>query len=153
MSRFFASCFLFLLFTNAAYSSSFDLCLEHAAKQEHKLDRQDGVQNCFIKNKAQLNSEKCYRSIKKVNLTEISQKINEQIKSVCFYEVSRFRTIKSCLEKSQLFETAINKDEAVFDCFAQFQNVLNQRQCLNVSQYLIYPAKKEHLKTHCLNSF
>ena len=125
-------------------------CLEIAAKVEHRLNRIEAVQSCFEKNKKQLDSESCFKGVSSLKAKSFSIELTEQLKAQCFYEISRFKSIGACLQKAKTFELAGTHDEAVFECYSQFQDELNQKQCLAVSRLLRYPAKKDYLAEHCL---
>lgn len=141
-----------VLFGATAWSSSFQTCLAQASRQAHKLDRFEAIQSCFVTHRENLNSDRCYQAIEKLNLQQTSVELGEQLKGFCFFEVSNFKTVDSCLQKSQQFHTANDKDEAVFECYVQFQKNISAKQCLEISKKMIYPLKRQHLEVQCNNN-
>lgn len=146
---------VFLFFISLAQVSNAEglkSCLQPAFKTQHRLNRFDAIQDCFEKNKLTVSEDQCYLAIQSVKIHNKSIELNEKMNSICFYEASRFKSISSCLVKAKEFSIANNHDEAVFECYRQFQNQLNKQQCLTVSKLLKYPDKKNHLENHCLNN-
>ena len=142
--------FLSIFFSLESPAVEMTSCLNIAAKIEYRLNRIEAVQSCFEKNKKQLNSESCFKGISSLKPKNFSLELIEQFKAQCFYEVSHFKSIDACLQKAKTFDLAGTHDEAIFECYSQFQDELNQKQCLAVSQLLRYPAKKDYLAEHCL---
>ena len=143
---------LFVLFLSVTVSATrFDVCVMQAVRLDHRLNRLDAIQDCFQKNKSTLNMTTCFGTVEKLKLSKASLELSEQTKALCFYDVSQFSNVNSCLEKSQLFGSAINKDEGVFECYRQFQNSLSTAKCLKMSKLIKYPLKQEHLITQCYN--
>lgn len=96
----------------------------------------------YIKN---LTLNQCFSEAEKIK-SELSK---ENLKQFCFYQVSEFPTLASCLNTSKKMAVMLNHDEAVFECVRQFQNQLTDVQCLKISDLLKYPEKKDHLKRKC----
>ncbi len=96
----------------------------------------------YIKN---LTLNQCFSEAEKIK-SELSK---ENLKQFCFYQVSEFPTLASCLSTSKKMAVMLNHDEAIFECVRQFQNQLNDQQCLKISDLLKYPEKKSHLKRKC----
>ncbi|MFZ3228619.1 MAG: hypothetical protein WA160_00315 [Pseudobdellovibrio sp.] len=140
---------LIIALYNFAFAGSLENCLEPALKMAHRLNRLESIQTCFEQNKTKMVSESCFSTIAKIQTHDKSIELTERLNSLCFYEVSQFKTIKNCLDKTNLFKITMNHDEGVFECYRQFQSTLNQKQCLAVSMQLKYPAKKEYLENHC----
>lgn len=148
------TCLLFLVvaFGCSAFAGQFDACLNQVKKTEHRLARLESIQSCFEKSKDVISEDTCFSAIKKIQTHDKSIELGEKLNSICFYDVSRFKNVKSCLNKTSVFQIANNHDEAVFDCYRQFQATLNQKECLKVSSELKYPAKKEYLQNHCYDN-
>ncbi len=162
MVRYWITLIIFLLASSTSFGARvipsttfFDRCLMQAVRQEHRLNRLEAIQNCFEKNKEAskktLTIPACFATVEKIKLGHASLELSEQLKSLCFYEVGAFPNIKACLNKSQVFVSAINKDEAVFECYRTFQNELSTSQCLHISTLLKYPLKRDHLVSQCYN--
>ena len=134
----------------SAQATTLDTCLAVAAKNDHRLNRFDSTLDCFQKSKNVINSDSCFAAVQNLKSGQTSIELNERLRSYCFYDASQFKNVKSCLSKTAAFQLAINHDEAVFECYNQFQENLNQKQCLKISDLLKYPAKKEYLESHCL---
>lgn len=142
---------LILILSATASATRFDACVMQAVRQEHRLNRFEAIQDCFQKNKSTLNMTTCFGTVEKLKLAKASLELSEQLKSLCFYDVSQFSNVNSCLEKSQVFSSAINKDDGVFECYRQFQNSLSTNTCLKMSKLIKYPLKQEHLIAQCYN--
>lgn len=139
-----------VFFSLIGTAAELESCLTVAAKIEHRLNRTEAMLSCFEKNKKTIDSDTCFKGISLLKAKNFSTEQTEQVRANCFYEISRFKSISACLQKAKTFELAGSHDEAVFECYSQFQDDLNQKQCLTVSQLLRYPAKKEYLAEHCL---
>lgn len=136
----------------SAHAGPFEACLDQVKRTEHRLTRLESLQSCFEKNKDLISETTCYAAIKKIQIHEKSIELAEKLNSICFYDTSRFKNINACLQKISVFQIANNHDEAVFDCYRQFQTKLSQKECLKVSEKLKYPAKKEYLQNHCYSN-
>lgn len=150
MKNLFVLCSL-ILFSLLGHAASLDSCLATAAKNDHRLNRFDATFECFQKGKGAISSDSCFLAVQNLKPGQTTIEMNERLRSYCFYDASQFKSIKSCLNKANTFELAINHDEAIFECYNQFQENLNQKQCLKISELLKYPAKKEYLEAHCLS--
>lgn len=143
---------LSMFFAQLVFASSIDSCLSQARKLTHRLEKTDAILSCFDKTKESLSGQACFQAISKLQVHEKSIELSEKINGICFYDSSRFKNITSCLDKVDVFKLASSHDEAVFECYRQFQYSLNQKQCLKVSAVLKYPAKKEYLANHCMEN-
>lgn len=148
MKNLFVICSL-LIISLLGEAAALDNCLATASKIDHRLSRFDATLECFQKSKNAVNSDSCFLSVQNLKPGQTTIELNERLRSYCFYDASQFKSIKSCLAKAATFQLAINHDEAVFECYNQFQENLNQKQCLKISELLKYPAKKEYLEAHC----
>ena len=144
--------FFILLIAQITFASAFNNCLATAKKIQHRLDRADAIQACFEANKMQITSEACFSGIKSIEVQNKSIELTEKLNSICFYETTAFKNTKSCLARTDEFKIATNHDNAVFECYRQFQNKINKKNCLAISSLLKYPAKKEYLQNHCYES-
>lgn len=140
---------LAFFFAQTVFAGQFETCLAGSKKIAHRLNRVEAIQDCFDSNKESMTADACFAGIKSVQIHEKSIELNEKLNSICFYDVSRFKKISICLSKVDVFKIANNHDEAVFECYREFQNQLSQKQCLKVSSLMKYPAKKEYLDNHC----
>lgn len=103
------------------------------------------AQLCTQKYVKNISIEKCFLATKTIH----SDFLNESLKQFCFYDVSDFPNLNSCLQKAALFRVAQNHDEAITSCLLQFQENLSSKKCLAISSRLKYPEKKEHLRKQC----
>lgn len=133
----------------SAFAGPFESCLNQVKKTDHRLARVESIQSCFEKNKDLISDDACFAAIKKIQTHEKSIELSEKLNSICFYDVSRFKTVDACLQKTAIFQIANNHDEALFDCYRQFQADIQQKECLKISSMMKYPAKKEYLQNHC----
>ena len=141
-----------LLFSALSASArSFSQCVSLNSSLP-QFEQEEALVDCFETNKSNLSSGSCYAAIHKIKAAQKSATLNERLKTICFYDVSLFKNDKLCMARASEFSIAENHDEALFECFNQFQESMNQKSCLEMSSKLIYPAKKEHLRQHCLNN-
>lgn len=141
--------FIVLFFGFNAFSSTMEVCLESAKKRTHVLDQHIAIEDCFQANLDRLSAQQCFSYAKQLNKNKKFYDLSETLNTLCFYSTSTFNDVKSCIAGSRNFAIADNHDEAVFDCYKQFQNTLSQKQCIELSRQLIYPAKKDYLFQHC----
>jgi hypothetical protein len=120
---------------------------------QHRIERDENIQACFKKHKAFIGSDACYAQIKKIKAADQSVILKENLKYICFYEASIFQNMNTCMVRAAEFADGEIHDEAIFDCYKQFQDKMNKRLCIQTSAKLIYPAKKAHLLQHCYNTY
>ncbi len=147
---------LFILILTASAlptkADQFTDCLRIAMSQEHRIEKLNSIRSCFQQYKFSTSKDICYNSIKNLTNKIDSIKLSEELTATCFYEVKIALDIKTCLKESSHFKIAINHDEAVFYCYQEFQNKLNKSECLKTANSLIFPAKKDYLRQHCLTN-
>jgi hypothetical protein len=147
---------LFLLLTfyifSLAEATPIQKCLAKAHQQVHIIDQSEDIENCFRTFKIQLSVDQCFALSKQEKMKKKSLDLNETLSSICFYETTFFKDTKSCLEKASEFKIATHHDEAVFECYRQFQDYLDMKQCIELSRKLIYPEKRSYLFQQCQNS-
>lgn len=147
--------FLFIIFISTSYSfaaNSFQNCINKAEQKKHITDQMNETQDCFYQNKNYLNVNLCYKELEKNKVAKKSLDLTEDLKELCFYQTTEFDSASHCLKKAILFRNADDHDEAIFQCYQQFQSKLNKQQCISISKALIYPAKKDYFLQHCLNN-
>ena len=126
-------------------------CLFSASEQQHRLEKENSVRQCFNQYKTYINKETCYLFLEQKVSKLSSFKLSEDINSICFYETTPPKSLGSCLTETKKFKSSGNHDEAVFFCYQQYQNRISQKECLTAAEQLIYPFKKEYLREHCEN--
>jgi len=125
-----------LTFGAIASASQLEKCLMNNPNQ---------MQACADKNIKNLTLNSCYSEVAQIK----SEHIKEKFKEFCFYQVSEFPTLKSCLEKASLFLISDDGDSAKLSCVTQFQDGLKKHECLNIVKSLKLNEKKWYLKNHC----
>ncbi|MBC7742682.1 MAG: hypothetical protein H7061_10820 [Bdellovibrionaceae bacterium] len=140
-----------MLSSASSLAKSFSQCIS-GANTLHRLEREDTLLACFQSHKNFLGSDECFNQISKLKVAQRSGILSEKLKGICFYEASIFQNDKLCLKRADEFQNGENHDEAVFDCYKQFQDKLSQKACVEISNKLIYPAKRNHLYQHCMNN-
>lgn len=138
--------------SNTAASDSLGSCLKQKMRRDqHRLDKEDNARQCFESNKEQLSKNSCYHYLKKVIAPLDSIRLSQDLQTLCFYETLPAPTsIESCLQEAKRFEGANAHDEAVFYCYQQFQNQIDQKTCLKTAKLLVFPAKENYLTQHCM---
>lgn len=134
----------------SAKASSMGSCLALAEAKVHRLDRLDEVKNCLTRYATTLSKNDCHSLVEEKSSDWSSIKLTEEAHSLCFYETSAEKDIRSCLRYTKKLQDASRHDEAVFFCYQQFQEKLNLDDCLYVARQMIYPVKTDYLKQHCL---
>ena len=148
---------LFILVVSVAFSVTLkameiDTCLSDATRKTHVIDQQQAIESCFLNRANSLPQKKCFEAANRISTLKRQLNMSETLNSICFYQTQDFSDLKSCLSGAKLFKIADNHDEAIFDCYKQFQSFLSEKQCIEVSRKMIYPAKRNHLFAHCQNN-
>ena len=125
-------------------------CLASAAYHSHRLDKENTLSYCFNKYKEQVSKKNCFSQIKKYKVLINNQRLLNQTNQVCFFEAGVFNNLKDCLNETKRFNSAVDHDDAVFYCYQSFQDSTSTKQCLDTANKMIFAAKKEYLKNHCL---
>lgn len=141
-----------LFLSHMALAGEIESCLEQAQKVPYKIDREKRIESCFRFNKAKVSHQRCFNLAAQANDPKKSLDLAETLSSICFYEISDFKELKSCTQAAATFQIADNHDEAVFDCYRQFQSQITKKQCLELSRQLTYPLKRDYLLQHCQNN-
>ncbi|AGH96255.1 hypothetical protein A11Q_2039 [Pseudobdellovibrio exovorus JSS] len=134
-------------------NDSLGTCLsQNISRNQHRLDKEDNARQCFEANKEQLSKQACYHYLRKVIEPLDSIRLSNDLRTLCFYEALPLpTTIEACLSETKRFENASAHDEAVFYCYQQFQNQIDQKTCLKTAKLLIFPQKENYLTQHCLS--
>lgn len=145
---------LSLLFSHAAFSSELDSCIKTVLSRPklYRLEKEESIKNCFELNKAQIDQDTCFSKAKNLKNWVHSSQLQTQMLSTCFYETQPFKSVASCTRAAQNFTLAGDHDEAIFYCYQIFQEKLNQNQCIDLADKMIFPLKKDYLKRHCLQN-
>ncbi len=143
---------LLFLFSTNTYSAPIETCIANARKNGNMIERKQALENCFKFNKNKISKKQCFDFATQINQSLRYSDLAETLNSICFYETTSFDSLQICLSGASNFAIADNHDEAIFDCYRQFQTTLSQNQCIAVSRKLIYPAKKNYLFQHCQNN-
>ena len=89
--------------------------------------------------------DSCY----KMSETIFSNQSKENVKNYCFYNISEFPTLNTCVAAAKKFYIGENKDQALFECVRQFASTISVDKCLNVSKMMTYKDKANYLAAHC----
>jgi len=119
-----------------AFSNTLEKCLSTPT---------ENTKSCAEKNIKNLTLSRCFAEAEKIK-SDLSR---ENLKQFCFYEVSEFPSLKTCLSSAVQMIVAIHHDDAIFECVRQFQNVMDLNLCRKISKKMKYPEKAEHLVRKC----
>jgi len=133
----FLSTLLLSLVQNAS-ASTIEKCL---------LNNPNQTYFCAKKTIKNLTLNSCYAVITDLK----SEHIKEKVKDFCFYQVSEFPSLASCIHKAKLFLIAEDNDNAKLSCITQFQDQLKKVDCLKIANSLKTSEKKWFLQNHCNN--
>lgn len=115
---------------------------------EKCLDNQPNeIQECLNKNSKHLTLDSCYNQARIIK----SNYIKENVRSYCFYHVSEFPNLSSCVGKARLFTDPVNHDAGLFNCYSQFERTIKKRTCEKMSKLFRFPEKGRYLKSNCEN--
>lgn len=135
-----------------SFAKSFNQCISDT-QYKHLIERQEDVKDCFVRFKNTLGSDNCFLQIRKLKVASQSEILSENLKAICFYDASIFQNIQTCARRAGEFKNADNHDEAIFQCYRDFQDKISQKDCLTLSKKLIYPSKQDYLRQHCASNY
>lgn len=129
---------IFILISTSAVSQAETLerCLTNSPQE---------VKSCVQKSLKNLTLNSCVQITNSIK----SHFLSENVRNFCFYEISEFPTFARCLTEAQKFISADRHDDALFECYRQFQYRLSDKQCHELAQILRYPNKAAYLERHC----
>ncbi|MES2802909.1 MAG: hypothetical protein V4654_10480 [Bdellovibrionota bacterium] len=110
-------------------------------------DQPNETQACLGKNSKHITLGSCYDQ---ANLIK-SNYLKENVRSYCFYHISEFPNLRTCVSKARLFTDAENHDAALFNCYSQFESGINKSSCETMAKLFRFPEKGRHLKSNCEN--
>ena len=145
---------LFLAFCLPALAEADALqtCLSNSVYHEHRIEKEDNVKFCFDKYKNSITQDSCFKTITKNSVLINNTQLYNFVTSVCFYETGNHANLDSCNAIAKKFKGGAEHDEALFYCYQTFQDRVSKKDCLKTSDKMIFPAKKEYLKRHCLSN-
>lgn len=126
--------------------SDFSSCLSRASGQQHRLEKENTLRNCFQEFKGEISRDLCFQSLAKF---KISGSLKENIKSVCFYETTMAKNFNGCMLETKKFNSSYDHDDAIFFCIQQFQDNVTAKDCMGAAEQMVFPLKKQHLVQHC----
>lgn len=115
------------------------------SKLEKCLHNQKEVDLCIQAEIKPLTIESCFAQALKLK----SDFLKEETLQFCFFQVSEFPTLNSCVEKAQKFKTALNHDEALFDCVRQHQATIPPESCRQIARQMRFPEKSKYMLRQC----
>lgn len=122
----------------AQTTTSLEKCLD---------DQPNEIQACLRKTSKHITLGSCYDQ---ANLIK-SNFLKENVRSYCFYHISEFPNLKTCVAKARSFTDAENHDAALFNCYSQFETEMNKSNCETMSKLFRFPEKGRYLKSNCEN--
>lgn len=129
---------MFMTSAHAQRSSIVEKCLD---------DQPNEVQACLSKNSKHLTIASCYEQAHLIK----SNYAKENVRSYCFYHISEFPNLNTCIGKARLFSDASNHDAAIFNCYSQFERNIKKSTCEKISKLFRFPEKGRYLKSNCQN--
>lgn len=105
------------------------------------------VNTCMNKALTKKTITQCYTLAEKIK----SLSAKEKIVDYCFYEISEFSNLNTCLYATSKFYIGENKDAALFECYRQFAPTINKKVCQKISQLMTYPEKRSYMQNQCEN--
>lgn len=125
-----------IFISSLGFSSTLETCLSTPT---------ENTKNCVEKNIKIITLSSCFSAAEKIK----SSLSKENLKQFCFYEVSEFPSLKTCLNAASGMEIAVHHDDAIFDCVRQFQDAMDLNLCRKISKKMKYVEKAEHLVRKC----
>lgn len=129
-----------------------DSCLMKARKMTLVIDQKQAAEYCFQTHGQSLSKDKCFDLIS-TNSFLRKPDLQENLNSICFYQSQDFPDVKACTAGAKRLKFADNRDEALFECYMQFQSQTTQKQCFEISRQLTLPHRKDHMRQHCQNNY
>lgn len=125
----------------------------HANEQKSKsseleqcLDKEPNeAEQCLKKTEKNISIQTCYNQSDKIK----SNYLKENFRLYCFYHISEFSNLKTCVNHARKFISADNHDAALYDCQYQFSQSMTKNTCMKLSEYFRIPEKSRYLKSHC----
>ena len=113
---------------------------------EKCLDTQPNeIQDCLERSNKHVTISSCYTAVDSLK----SDYLKENVREYCFYQISEFPNLRTCVSKAEQFTDADNHDAALFSCQAQFEEKIKRRTCLQMSKRFRFPEKGKYLADHC----
>lgn len=108
-------------------------------------DQPNEVQVCLSKTTKHISLGSCYDQANHIK----SNYMKENVRSYCFYHISEFPNLNSCINKARLFTDAVNHDAAIFNCYSQFERGIKKATCEKIAKLFRFPEKGRYLKSNC----
>ena len=146
------SCFILLvvsLISFQGHAAPINSCLNKARKMTLAIDQKQTTEYCFQAYAKDLSKTKCFDLVDSFKKPDLPENLN----SICFYQSQDFADVKECVAGANRLKLADNHDEALFECYMQFQSKTSQKQCFEISRQLILPHRKIHMRQHCQNNY
>jgi hypothetical protein len=105
------------------------------------------IKTCIKSEISKITIDSCYGVINKV----YSNTAKERLKEYCFFNISNFSNLNSCLSAAGQFYSAEFHDEGIFECYIQFADRVDNRTCFELSKKMKFSNKKNYLANHCEN--
>lgn len=122
----------------AASTSNIEKCLDNEPNE---------TQACLAKSVKHVSLNNCYEQVSTIR----SNYLKENLLLYCFYHISEFPNLNTCVSKARQFSDAENHDAALFNCYSQFESVIKKPACETMSKLFKIPEKGRYLKSNCEN--
>lgn len=122
----------------SANTSALEKCLD---------DQPNEIRECLGKTSKHITLSSCFDQAATVK----SNYIKENLREYCFYHISEFPNLKSCVAKARQFNDAENHDAALFNCYSQFEPSMKKNTCETIAKMFRFPEKGRYLKSNCSN--
>ena len=134
----FLTAFMLLTTGFTSNTSALEKCLDEQPNE---------VRACLGKTSKHITLSSCFDQVNKIK----SNYFKENVREYCFYHISEFPNLKSCVSKARQFTDAENHDAALFNCYSQFEPTIKKATCETMSKMFRFPEKGRYLKSNCSN--
>lgn len=138
MTALFLTAFMLLTTGFTSATSRLEKCLD---------DQPNEIQACLGKTQKHITLSTCFNQVNTVK----SNYLKENIRSYCFYHISEFPNLKTCVAKARQFTDIENHDAALFNCYSQFEPSIKKATCETMAKIFRIPEKGRYLKSNCGN--
>lgn len=122
----------------SASTSNLEKCLDSQPNE---------IRECLGKSAKYITLSSCFDQAANIK----SNYLKENVHEYCFYHISEFPNLNSCVSKARLFTDAENHDAALFNCYLQFETSMKKKSCESISKMFRFPEKGRYLKSNCAN--
>lgn len=110
-------------------------------------DQPNEIRSCLGKSSKHITLSSCFDQAALVK----SNYLRENVHEYCFYHISEFPNLNSCVDKARQFTDAENHDAALFNCYLQFEIKMTKNSCEKIAKMFRFSEKGRYLKSNCSN--